>query len=178
MPSRSPTAPGCSSTAPPAPSRPTPTQEAERRVAADREPRAALASWSGPGHTADGAPVKILANVADGESARKAASQPIEGVGLFRTELCFLNRKDEPSVEEQADIYAEVLDPSTRTGTSWCAPSTPAPTSRVAFATLEGEENPALGVRGLRLSFDNPALLDRQLDAIAEAAKRPAPRPG
>ena len=34
---------------------------------------------------------------------------PVEGVGLFRTELCFLNRKDEPSVEEQAAIYAEVL---------------------------------------------------------------------
>ena len=48
----------------------------------------------------------------------------------------------------------------------------------IAFATLEGEENPALGVRGLRLSFDNPGLLDRQLDAIALAAERPAPRPG
>ena len=42
----------------------------------------------------------------------------------------------------------------------------------IAFATLEGEENPALGVRGLRLSFDNPGLLDRQLDAIALAAER------
>ena len=42
----------------------------------------------------------------------------------------------------------------------------------VAFATLEGEENPALGVRGLRLSWGNPALLDHQLDGIAEAAKR------
>ena len=40
----------------------------------------------------------------------------------------------------------------------------------VAFATHEGEENPALGVRGLRLSFDNPGLLDRQLDAVAAAA--------
>ena len=40
----------------------------------------------------------------------------------------------------------------------------------VAFATLEGEENPALGVRGLRLSFDNPGLLDRQLDGVAAAA--------
>ena len=40
----------------------------------------------------------------------------------------------------------------------------------VAFATHEGEENPALGVRGLRLSFDNPGLLDRQLEAIAAAA--------
>ena len=42
----------------------------------------------------------------------------------------------------------------------------------VAFATHGLEENPALGVRGLRLSFDNPGLLDRQLDAIASAAEQ------
>ena len=40
----------------------------------------------------------------------------------------------------------------------------------IAFATHEGEENPALGVRGLRLSFDNPGLLERQLDGIKLAA--------
>ena len=49
----------------------------------------------------------------------------------------------------------------------------------VAFATHEGEENPALGVRGLRLSFGNPGLLDRQLDAHRRRGRaRPAPRPG
>src|SRR6478735_8622797 len=69
---------------------------AEERVRADREARVALASWSGPGATADGTRVKILANVADGESARSSAAAPVEGVGLFRTELCFLNRKEEP----------------------------------------------------------------------------------
>src|SRR6478609_3135955 len=85
-------------------------EAAQARVDADVAARAALASWSGPGRTADGEPVKILANVADGESARSAAGAPVQGVGLFRTELSFLNRKDEPSVEEQAGIYAEVLD--------------------------------------------------------------------
>ena len=152
--------------------------EAERRVAADVEARAALASWSGPGGTADGKPIRILANVADGESARSAADAPVEGVGLFRTELSFLNRKEEPTVEEQADIYGEVLN----------AFGTPGPGDAdryvvvrtldagsdkpLAFATLHGEENPALGVRGLRLSFDNPGLLDRQLDAVALAARK------
>ena len=41
----------------------------------------------------------------------------------------------------------------------------------LAFATHEGEENPALGVRGLRLAFEDPGLLERQLDAVAEAAR-------
>lgn len=143
--------------------------EAERRVAADQEARAALAAWSGPGRTADGTAVKILANVADGESAAQAADGPVEGVGLFRTELCFLNRKEEPSAEEQADIYAEVLRPFE--GRYVVVRTLDAGSDKpVAFATHEGEENPALGVRGLRLSFDNPGLLERQLDGIAGAA--------
>jgi phosphoenolpyruvate-protein phosphotransferase (PTS system enzyme I) len=144
--------------------------EAERKVAADQEARAALAAWDGPGRTADGRTVKILANVADGDSAAHAAEAPVEGVGLFRTELCFLNRKDEPSAEEQAGIYAEVLRPFT--GKYVVVRTLDAGSDKpVAFATHEGEENPALGVRGLRLSFDNPGLLERQLDGIAGAAQ-------
>ena len=100
--------------------------------------------------------------------ARRSA--PVQGVGLFRTELCFLNRKDEPSVEEQAAIYAEVLAPFGGKGYVVVRTLDAGSDKPVAFATLEGEENPALGVRGLRLSFDNPGLLDRQLDAIAAAA--------
>ena len=144
--------------------------EAEARVAADAEARAALAAWIGPGATADGVPVKILANVADGESARAAGEAPVAGVGLFRTELCFLNRKDEPTVEEQAGIYGEVLQAFGDERYVVVRTLDAGSDKPVAFATHEGEENPALGVRGLRLSFDNPGLLDRQLDAVASAA--------
>jgi phosphotransferase system enzyme I (PtsI) len=145
-------------------------EEAQRLVESDREQRAALATWTGPGETADGTRIKILANVADGESARSAAEGPVEGVGLFRTELCFLNRADEPSAEEQARIYGDVLAPFA--GRYVVVRTLDAGSDKpVAFATHEGEENPALGVRGLRLSFDNPDLLERQLDGIAAAAE-------
>ena len=74
----------------------TPTRP-RARVAADREARAALASWTGPAATADGIPVKLLANVADGASAASGgARRRSRASGLFRTELCFLDRKDEP----------------------------------------------------------------------------------
>ncbi|WP_182526248.1 phosphoenolpyruvate--protein phosphotransferase [Nocardioides dongkuii] len=143
--------------------------EAERKVVSDQETRAALSEWTGPGRTADGTAVKVLANVADGESAAQAADGPVEGVGLFRTELCFLDRQDEPSAEEQAEIYARVLQPFQ--GRYVVVRTLDAGSDKpVAFATMQGEENPALGVRGLRLSFDNPGLLDRQLDGIAAAA--------
>ncbi len=150
--------------------------EADRMVESDRDQRAALAAWAGPGRTKDGNPVKLLANVADGASARKAVQQPVEGVGLFRTELCFLNRQEEPTVEEQIDIYAEVLEPFAKGGHSGqyvVVRTLDAGSDKpVAFATLEGEENPALGVRGLRLSWGNPALMEHQLDGIKGAADR------
>ncbi|QWZ09133.1 phosphoenolpyruvate--protein phosphotransferase [Nocardioides panacis] len=147
-------------------------QKASRLVADARAGREALDRWTGPGRTADGTPVKLLANVADGASATSAAAGPVEGVGLFRTELCFLNRKDEPSAEEQADIYSGVLGPFG--GDRYVVVRTldAGSDKPIAFATHEGEENPALGVRGLRLSFDNPGLLERQLAGIAAAAER------
>jgi phosphotransferase system enzyme I (PtsI) len=143
---------------------------AEEQVAADAAQRAALASWTGPGATADGVSVKILANVADADSARSASSAPVQGVGLFRTELCFLNRQDEPSVEEQASIYGDVLGAFGQDQYVVVRTLDAGSDKPVAFATHVGEENPALGVRGLRLSFDNPGLLDRQLEGIAMAA--------
>ncbi len=152
-------------------------QSAAARVRAAEVARAALASWTGPGATADGTRVKLLANVADAGSARSSAAGPVEGVGLFRTELCFLNRKDEPGVEEQADLYAAVLEafgPQRHVVIRTLDAGSDKP---IAFATLEGEENPALGVRGLRLSFGNPGLLERQLEAIAGAARRTGTEP-
>ncbi len=146
--------------------------DALQRVAVDLEARAALATWSGPAVTRDGLRIKLLANVADGGSAVLAADGPVEGVGLFRTELCFLNRTEEPTVEEQADIYAEVLA-AFGDGRQVVVRTLDAGSDKpVAFATHAGEENPALGIRGLRLSFSDPGLLDRQLDAIAIAAER------
>jgi phosphoenolpyruvate-protein phosphotransferase (PTS system enzyme I) len=146
-------------------------EEARARVEESRRLREELAHWSGPAATADGLPVKLLANVADGPSSASAGTEPVQGVGLFRTELCFLNRKDEPSVEEQTDIYASVLSPYSD-GRYVVVRTLDAGSDKpIAFATQEGEENPALGVRGLRLSFGNPGLMDRQLDAVAAAAE-------
>ncbi|MGZ4438171.1 MAG: phosphoenolpyruvate--protein phosphotransferase [Nocardioidaceae bacterium] len=145
---------------------------ADARVEEARRARAALESWTGPGRTADGTSVKLLANVADVASARSSAAGPVEGVGLFRTELCFLNRKDEPSVEEQAELYAGVLEAFADGDRYVVIRTLDAGSDKpIAFATMEGEENPALGVRGLRLSFGNPGLLERQLEGIARAAR-------
>ncbi len=151
--------------------------EATSRVAEAAAAKAHLERWTGPATTSDGTRVKVLANVADGQSARAAADGPVEGVGLFRTELCFLNRKDEPSVAEQTEVYAEVLSAFGSERTVVVRTLDAGSDKPIAFATLEGEENPALGVRGLRLSIGNPGLLERQLYAIAAAARQTSTSP-
>jgi phosphoenolpyruvate-protein phosphotransferase (PTS system enzyme I) len=140
--------------------------EAVHRAARHAE---ALARWSGPGTTSDGHAVAVLANVQDGAAARAARETPAEGVGLFRTELCFLNRDTEPGVDEQAAIYGEVLQafPGRKVVIRTLDAGSDKP---LKFAHHADEANPALGVRGIRIAESDPGLLDRQLQAIASAA--------
>ena len=129
------------------------------------------AQWAGPGATADGHPVAILANVQDGAAARSARETPAEGIGLFRTELCFLNRDTEPSVDEQARIYGDVLEAFS--GHKVVIRTLDAGSDKpLKFVGHPEEANPALGVRGIRIAEGNPGLLERQLEAIAAAARR------
>ena len=141
------------------------TRRRPRDAVAEAQRDAELAAhWSGPGATADGHAVAILANVQDGAAARAARETPAEGVGLFRTELCFLNRDTEPTVDEQADIYAEVLDAFA--GHKVVIRTLDAGSDKpLKFAGHPDEANPALGVRGIRIAESNPGLLTRQLDA-------------
>jgi phosphoenolpyruvate-protein phosphotransferase (PTS system enzyme I) len=134
------------------------------------------AHWTGPGATADGYAVAILANVQDGAAARSARETPAEGIGLFRTELCFLNRETEPSVAEQAGIYGDVLEAFA--GHKVVIRTLDAGSDKpLKFVRHPGEANPALGVRGIRISEGNPGLLERQLEAIAVAAERTGNEP-
>ena len=145
-------------------------------VEAARRDAERAAGWTGPGATADGHAIAVLANVQDGAAARAARDTAAEGIGLFRTELCFLNRETEPTVEEQADIYSEVLDAFA--GHKVIIRTLDAGSDKpLKFAEHLDEANPALGVRGIRIAFGNPGVLDRQLEAIAAAGKRTGNQP-
>ncbi|AZA11596.1 phosphoenolpyruvate--protein phosphotransferase [Corynebacterium gerontici] len=140
--------------------------EQESKMLAER-----IAQWRGPAQTKDGHKVQLLANVQDGKAARIAATQSqAEGIGLFRTELCFLTATEEPSVSEQAEVYKKVLEqfPTSKVVVRSLDAGSDKP---VPFASMADEMNPALGVRGLRVARANEALLTRQLDAVAQAAE-------
>ena len=139
----------------------------ERRVALLAE----LADDDAPAATSDGAPVQLLANIGTSEDADRVAPAAVEGVGLFRTEVLFLDRSAAPTVAEQADVYARVLesfgDRKVVIRTLDAGADKP-----LAFATQPDEDNPALGVRGYRLVRVDESLLDTQLAALGEAGQR------
>ena len=129
-----------------------------------------LAEFSGTGSTADGHLVPLLANVGGAKDAQAAAKLGAQGVGLFRTEFCFLERDTEPTVEEQAAAYKGVFDafPGKKVVLRTLDAGADKP---LPFLTDSTEPNPALGVRGYRTDFTTPGVLDRQLEAIAKAEK-------
>lgn len=138
-------------------------------VATERARQEVFARASGPGRTADGHAVQLLVNVGADSGIDAAAGVDSEGVGLFRTEFLFLDRPDEPSVEEQAAAYRRVLDAFA--GRKVVIRTLDAGADKpLAFVTSPDEPNPALGVRGLRTARRHPALLARQLTALARAA--------
>src|SRR5690606_4844019 len=146
-----------------------PPRDVLDRVAARAASRAGAPDATGPGRTADGAPVALLVDVGAVADAQAAAAVPSEGVGLFRTEVLYLGRGSAPSVQEQVEAYRAVFDAFA--GRKVVIRTLDAGADKpLPFVGHAEEANPALGVRGLRLARRRPELLADQLTAIAQAA--------
>jgi phosphotransferase system enzyme I (PtsI) len=148
-----------------------PGDEEEAAAEAYRAAAAALTVFDGVGITADGHEVPLLANVGGAKDAVKAAEAGAQGVGLLRTEFCFLERDTEPTAEEQIEAYKGVFDafPGRKVVVRTLDAGADKP---LPFLTDASEPNPALGVRGYRTDLTSPGVLERQLKAIADAASQ------
>ena len=122
-----------------------------------------------PAVTQDGHRVEVVANIGGLADAQQAGEMGAEGVGLLRTEFLFLERATPPTVQEQQDVYAGILDAMQGlpvvVRTLDVGGDKPIP-----YIKTPAEENPFLGVRGIRLSLLNPALLQEQIEALLGAA--------
>ncbi|OXN01159.1 putative PEP-binding protein [Bifidobacterium vansinderenii] len=120
--------------------------------------------------------VKLLLNLSGSEdlAAMGETIAESDGVGLLRTEFLFLDRADAPSVTEQADLYERVLRafPGRRVVIRTLDAGSDKPLAFLPRTDGDAEPNPALGVRGIRLSRVYESLLDDQLAALAEAFDR------
>ena len=94
-------------------------------------------------------------------AARRTCTANAEGVGLFRTEFLFLGRTTAPTVEEQERGVRGACSARSARARSWCARWTRARTSRCRSSGSAEEDNPALGVRGLRIAARPPGRAGR-----------------
>ncbi|MCS5499212.1 phosphoenolpyruvate--protein phosphotransferase [Cnuibacter physcomitrellae] len=142
----------------------------ERTSAVDRAAadRAAASAPVGPGALADGTAVPLLANLGSSKGAADAVAKGAEGVGLFRTEFLFLDAETAPSVADQTAQYTALLEafPGRKVVVRALDAGADKPLS---FLNDSAEENPALGLRGLRALRANESVLRDQLTALAAA---------
>jgi phosphocarrier protein FPr/phosphocarrier protein len=124
------------------------------------------ADTGGECRTRDGERVRLLANLGGLADVKPALAAGAEGCGLLRTEFLFLDRGSAPGEDEQRDAYQAIADalggrPLT-IRTLDIGGDKP-----VGYIPFPPEQNPALGVRGIRTGMIAPDLLDTQLRAIA-----------
>ncbi|WAC65224.1 phosphoenolpyruvate--protein phosphotransferase [Agrococcus sp. SL85] len=146
-----------------------PSDDAIAAARAEREER--LAAASAPitdGALADGTKVPLLANLGSPKEAANAVALGAEGVGLFRTEFLFLDAASAPTVEQQTAAYTELLQafPGKKVVVRALDAGADKP---LAFLNDAHEENPALGLRGIRALRASEQILRDQLTALAHA---------
>ena len=119
--------------------------------------------------TADGVSIEVAANIGHPDEAAGALAAGADGVGLFRTEFLFMGRDAMPTEDEQAEAYARAAD--ALDGRPLLLRTLDAGADKpIPYLQQAREENPFLGVRGIRLGLERPELLATQLRAIVRAA--------
>ena len=140
------------------------------RIRAGEAEKSALGEWAHrEPRTRDGRLIQLAANIGSPKDVPAALAAGAMGVGLFRTELLFMQRRRPPGEDEQAEIYSEVARAFAphpvivRTLDVGGDKQTPG-------IVIPHEENPFLGWRGVRLTLDRPDIFKPQLRALLRAA--------
>ena len=129
-----------------------------------------LAHAHEPAVTSDGHRVEVVANIGGLEDAQRAMTNGAEGVGLLRSEFVFLGRTRAPSEDEQAEIYTAIAKALTPGQPLVIRTLDVGGDKPLPYLPMAPEENPFLGVRGIRVGLDRPEVLRTQVRAILRAA--------
>jgi phosphoenolpyruvate-protein phosphotransferase (PTS system enzyme I) len=123
-----------------------------------------------PAVSRDGVKIRLLANIEMSEDATRAAELGAEGVGLYRTEFLYMNRPGLPSEDEQYEAYARVV--SSVKGPITIRTLDLGADKQVDSGSRSGPtpNNPALGLRAIRLCLKEPELFRSQVRALLRAS--------
>ena len=151
-----------------------------QRATVERDTReqrlqAASAQRHQPALTRDGHAVEVFANIGESAGVASAVEQGAEGIGLLRTELIFMAHPQAPDEATQEAEYRRVLDGlggrPLVVRTLDVGGDKPLP-----YWPIAEEENPFLGVRGIRLTLQRPQIMEAQLRALLRSADNRALR--
>ena len=112
--------------------------------------------------------IQICANISNLKDLDDPRTDDADGIGLFRTEFVFLGESYYPSEEKQFEIYKNVLEKMDGKKVVFRTLDVGADKA-AAYMKTEHEENPALGIRGIRFSLANPKFFKTQIRAILRA---------
>lgn len=119
--------------------------------------------------TKSGVRVKICANIGSVDAVEAVLENDAEGVGLFRSEFLYLEQSDYPTEEQQFQAYKRVLKsmPDKRVIIRTLDIGAD---KQIAYFGLEKEDNPAMGLRAIRLCLKRPEIFKQQLRALYRAS--------
>ncbi len=122
-----------------------------------------------PNETVDGKSIRIYCNIGSPEDVDSVLVNDGGGIGLFRSEFLYLNSKTYPTEEEQFEAYKKVL---TDMGDKEVIIRTCdiGADKQIDYFELPKEENPAMGMRALRISLSRPGFFRTQLRALYRAS--------
>ncbi|WP_129140771.1 phosphoenolpyruvate--protein phosphotransferase [Modicisalibacter coralii] len=120
-------------------------------------------------HTQDGHRVEVAANLGNTAHAGDAVEHGAEGVGLLRTEFVFMAHAEEPDLDTQIAEYRQAIE--ALDGRPLVARTLDVGGDKpLPYWPIPQEDNPFLGLRGLRLALTRPTVLETQLRALLTAA--------
>ena len=141
-----------------------------KKIAEDEKRKALLEEYKGLENiTVDGQRIEIYANVQSLKELPYAISNDAGGIGLFRSEFIYMDRKELPSEEEQFTVYRTVLEKMEDKKVIIRTLDVGAD-KKLDYLDIEQEENPALGLRAIRLCLTRPHILATQLRALLRAS--------
>lgn len=145
--------------------------EIDNALEKEKEFKERIFHITGPGRLKDKNLISMLANAGNINDAKNAINFGAEGIGLFRTELLYLNQSNKPTIDEQVNLFADLFeifkDKKVILRTLDAGSDKPVP-----FLNSMREENPALGVRGWRLVREHKQIIIEQIKAISMAAEK------
>lgn len=142
----------------------------KKKQADDLQKKALLQALRGKENvTLDGTRIHVFANIGGVEQIGSVLYHDAGGIGLFRSEFLYLERESAPSEDDQFFAYKKILESMGEKKVIIRTLDIGAD-KQVPYLGLATEENPALGVRGIRLSLTHPTLFKAQMKALYRAS--------